>query len=117
MPTTLKAGEKFDTGALIRKLRGNLSQQEFAKEMGVGRTTVIRYESNERVPDPEFLLRLNVRYRVDPLHVLTGLREHTSNSLQDDEIELLKDYKNCDEADRLAVRNLVASLAAKSGRK
>ena len=36
----------------------NLKQWEFAEKFGVSKNSVIRYKTNERFPDPEFLLKL-----------------------------------------------------------
>lgn len=106
--------DRFDTGALIRELRGSMSQEQFAQEMGVGRTTIVRYEANERVPDAEFLLRLNVRYKVDPLHVLTGQRPNTV-TLESNERQLLDLYR----AAPASLKNAIEAVAALevSGRK
>lgn len=102
--------ERFDTGAFIRSLRGELSQAQFAEQMGVGRTTVIRYESNERGPDPEFLLKLNVLYGVDPLHVLTGRRPNHV-TLAPLEMRLLTAYRKCSEPDKSVALDLVERFA------
>lgn len=104
---------KFDTGALIKKLRGGLTQEQFAEEMGVGRTTVLRYESNERVPDADFLLRLNVRYGVDPLHVLTG-RRSDSAALNKEEADLVAALRRCSSEDRALLLAMANSLACKT---
>lgn len=37
-----------ETGERIRSIRGSRSQIEFAELLGIGRTTLIRYESGER---------------------------------------------------------------------
>lgn len=99
---------RFDTGGLIRQFRGSMTQEEFAKEMGVGRTTIIRYESNERVPDADFLLRLNVRYGADPMHVLTGRRPNTV-VLSAREAWLIDRYRNAKAAGVAAI-DAVAQL-------
>lgn len=83
----------FDIGAEIRRIRGGMSQEEFARVMGVGRTTVVRYESNERSPDAEFLLKLNTLFAADPLHVLSGRRPNRVN-LENDEKDLIERYRS-----------------------
>jgi len=100
---------RFDTGALLRQVRGKMSQEAFAELLGVGRTTVIRYESNERAPDAEFLLRLNMLYGLDPLHVLTGMRAETA--LLGNEKELIQNYRAADESGKKLIEG-TASLAA-----
>lgn len=108
--------EKFDTGAFIRSLRGNLTQAEFAKDMGVGRTTIIRYESNERVPDAEFLLKLNVRYGVDPMHAITGRRPNAA-ALAGHERLLIDNYRACSAEDQNTLESMAKSLAEKASMK
>jgi phage repressor protein C with HTH and peptisase S24 domain len=71
-----KAG--FDTGAEIRRIRGDRSQEEFAEMLGVGRTTIIRYENNERAPDAEFLIKLNMLFGADPTFLLLGKKNGKS---------------------------------------
>ena len=70
----------FDTGAEIRRIRGERSQEEFADLLGVGRTTVIRYEKNERAPDAEFLIKLNIAFGVDPTYLLLGKKFLNGNN-------------------------------------
>lgn len=111
-----KAAEpvRFDTGALLRKVRDKMSREAFAELLGVSSSTVVRYEANERVPDAEFLLRLNVRYGLDPLHVLTGRRSETV--LVGNEKELIQNYRAADEAGKKIIEG-TASLAAQGSRK
>jgi len=99
----------FDTGGLIRKLRGNLTQEEFASEMGVGRTTIIRYESNERTPDAEFLLKLYDMFGVDPTHVLTG--RMPVPTLEHEEADLLDVWRRLSDADKSAYLRIGRALA------
>ncbi len=56
-------------GERIRQVRADMSQVDFAKRLGIGRTTLIRYEAGERTPDAAALaawagLGLDVDYIV-----------------------------------------------------
>jgi len=88
---------KFDTGAYVRKLRGGMSQEDFADLLGVSRKTVIRIEANEAVPSSELLLKFNVLYGADPLYVLTGSAGsgQTAGFVDQEESKLLEAYRRC----------------------
>lgn len=70
----------FDTGAEIKRIRGELSQADFASMLGIGRTTLIRYESNERAPDADFLIKMNMIYGADPSQLLLGKQFSNGNN-------------------------------------
>lgn len=57
----------------LQVVRGNMTQEEFAKVLGIGRTTLIRYESGERIPDANFLQALSLKFNVDPSWLLLGI--------------------------------------------
>lgn len=104
---------EFDTGAEIRRIRGDLSQQAFAELLGVAGLTIIRYERNERVPDADFLFKLNLLFGVDPTRVVLG-RE--SVHIRDpNEIALLNDYRALPAEDKRTIERMV-QLAAQSAR-
>ncbi len=48
----------------LRTLRGELKQAEFARRVGIAQNTYNRYESGERIPDIEVLVRLAARLGV-----------------------------------------------------
>jgi len=48
----------------LRTLRGELKQAEFARRVGIAQNTYSRYESGERIPDIEVLVRLAARLGV-----------------------------------------------------
>lgn len=101
----------FDTGSLIKKLRDslNLTQDEFASEMGVGRTTIIRYETNKALPDAEFLLKLNFIFKVDPTYVLTG--RMPVPTLAHEETCVLDAFRHLSGSDRSAILRICMALA------
>lgn len=105
-----------DIGGRIKQIRGAHTQQEFADLLGVGRTTLIRYENNERVPDAELLIKLHCLYKTQPLWVLTGIGEETSGvKLTPDEAALLDNYRHCSSEGKNAVKTTVSCLAQSRG--
>ena len=58
----------------LRELRNalGLTQEQFAKELGVSFATINRYEKGKRLPDAEFLQILIDRYRVNLNWLFTG---------------------------------------------
>ena len=58
----------------LRKLRNalGLTQEQFAKELGISFATVNRYEKGKRSPDAEFFQVLVDRYKVNLNWLFTG---------------------------------------------
>lgn len=61
-----------EAGSRIAKVRGELSQADFAARVGVDRKTVVRWEAGERLPDGGSLLRLRAEFNADVNYILTG---------------------------------------------
>lgn len=59
----------------LQIIRGSTTQEKFAKMLGVGRTSLIRYESGERVPDATFLQAVVTKCKVDPSWLLLGIED------------------------------------------
>ncbi len=111
-------GDKIDVdiGSRIKKLRGEQTQQEFADLLMIGRTTLIRYESNERAPDAELLLKLYFLYKVQPLWLLTGWGDDVAGTkLTPRQKALLDNYENSDDAGKKIIEG-TASMAAQSSK-
>lgn len=90
-----------------------MSQQQFADLMGISRNTVMRYETNERAPDAEFLFKLNLVFGVDPSRVVLG---RDSIQISDRrEVTLLTNYRSATEDDKIAIDRM-AELAAQSAK-
>jgi transcriptional regulator with XRE-family HTH domain len=99
----------FDTGAEIKRIRGNRSQQEFADLLGVGRTTIIRYEKNENAPDAEFLFKLNLIFGVDPTRVVLGRDSIHIHDPQ--EVAMLNNYRAASPEDKHAIERICETAA------
>lgn len=104
---------RFDTGAELKRIRGDRTQQEFADLLDVGRNTVARYETNERIPDAEFLFKLNLLFGIDPSQVILGRK--SGQLMGERETKLLDDYQGASEEDKRTIERM-ADLAAKSAR-
>jgi transcriptional regulator with XRE-family HTH domain len=72
-------------GERIRDLRASfdMSRDEFAQVLGVGKTTLARYETNERKPDVEFLTKLREKFEVTSDWVLFGISDKFVNADQE----------------------------------
>ncbi len=79
--------DKLQVGERLKKVRGNLSQTAFAKELGLDRQSIARYESGNRVIDANVIFILMVKFNIDPTWLLTG--EGNTLDLTNDEQELL----------------------------
>lgn len=96
-------------GREIKRIRGDLTQQKFANLMGVGKNTVIRYESNERIPDANFLYKLHSIFGADPTRVVLG---RDSVHIHDpDEIELLNGFRAARDEVKRTIKRIVEITA------
>lgn len=76
-------------GDRIVEVRGKMSRETFATELGVHPQTLARYEKGERLPDSAFLENLSKRYKVDAGWLLTG-RTGTALDYRDQKIPQLE---------------------------
>ncbi len=98
-------------GERLRELRGEMTQREFGELLGIGTKTVSRYESNERSPDAELIIKLNVLFGADPLWFLSGKEPGTGGvTLTAKEQQLLKGYRQLDNERRAAIEGMVQAL-------
>lgn len=98
-----------EIGLRIKQLRGQMSQQEFADMLGVGRVTVTRYENGSRTPDAEFIAKINTILEVDPMWLLMG--RGVAPVLNAKESALLDNYRNSNEAGKKAVETTASAFA------
>lgn len=59
-------------GQRIEQIRGRLTQQAFAKSIGISKRTLIRYEKEDRLPDAEVIACICERYTADLTWLITG---------------------------------------------
>lgn len=101
-----------DIGGRIEQVRGKMTQQEFAGLLGVNPKTVNRYESGDRLPDADFLIKLNVLFKVQPLWLLTGRGEDTSGEkVTPYEMRLLANFRMSSAKAQDALLETSAALA------
>jgi SOS-response transcriptional repressor LexA len=62
-------------GQRIEQVRGRLTQHAFAKSVGISKSTLIRYEREDRLPDAETIARVCETYKVDFTWLITGKGE------------------------------------------
>ena len=65
-------GSAETVGHRIRKIRGSLSQVEFAAKIGVNKNLVGKYERDENIPGGDILTRMHEALCVDITWLLTG---------------------------------------------
>lgn len=101
----------LSVGERIKSLRGDLSQVAFAKVLGISSKTLIRYESGERLPDVELLVKLNHLSNVQPIWLLTGAHEPLSGGLSKNETFLLNTFRSADDLTQRALLTIFNRLA------
>jgi len=100
-------------GDRLRQIRGAVTQARFARQLGIGRTTLIRYESGSRTPDAQLLLKLWHECKADTLWLLTGIRATDGLGLPSaDEDRLLFLFRACAPAYR---QHLIATAELLAG--
>lgn len=62
-----------DIGARIREARGDATQEEFSKKIGVGRTVLANYEAGRRLPDSKTLEKIADEGHFSVNYLLSGL--------------------------------------------
>ena len=104
------------TGQRIRAIRGSLSQQEFARKLGVQQVDISRIERGIRPPSIELLLALASLSEVTVDYILTGGPEGgaaESSPPYSSSVELLF-IGNLDSPSKRALRQLARLLASRS---
>jgi transcriptional regulator with XRE-family HTH domain len=59
-------------GQRIEQVRGRLTQQAFAKSIGISKSSLIRYEKEDRLPDAEIIACICEGYKADLTWLITG---------------------------------------------
>jgi transcriptional regulator with XRE-family HTH domain len=72
-------------GERIKRVRTKsaLTQSEFGARLDVSKSSVINYETAKRIPDALFLLRIIMRFNVDPQWLMMGSIELTGKKSND----------------------------------
>lgn len=96
----------------LQIVRGEMTQSEFAKLLGVGRTTLIRYESGERIPDAMFLQMLILKFKIDPGWLLLGVGSVPEQvQISSEKRTLLDAYDRMSDKNRRAFLQIGESLS------
>ncbi len=105
---------KDTLGSRIALVRGAMTQGEFAKLLGVGRNTLLRYEKDENEPTATFLQALVKDFGADPQWLLLGGEPPTG--LNSREAALLDNYRHSPEEAKRNVETTAALLAQRPGK-
>lgn len=87
------------TGERIAELRGELTQAEFAKRLGVDRKTVGRWEAGERLPDGASLLKFMQEFHADINYILTEIDNDAASKLGKMQAAISKDVDSGKDAE------------------
>ena len=63
-------------GEILKKLRGNKSQQAIADEIGITKSSWAMYERNERMPRDEVKVRIANYFHKTVQEIFFGCNEH-----------------------------------------
>jgi len=77
-------------GKRISAIRGKISRDVFAPTMGISKSTLQRYETDEREPDASFLLAVR-KCGINPLWILTGEGEMKMSGAAASEISTMQE--------------------------
>jgi transcriptional regulator with XRE-family HTH domain len=59
----MKGGKRMTVGERLKDLRGERPQTIVAKEIGISRSALIKYENDERLPRPEIMVKIAKYYK------------------------------------------------------
>lgn len=102
-------------GERLAFVRGDVRQEDFAKRFKVSRKTLIRYESNERVPGSDFVAAVIAAFGLDANWLLLGVGELPEPELTPREAALLDNYRHCPEDAQRSIETTSALLAQRGG--
>lgn len=63
-------------GLILKELRGNRSQEEIAKEIGVTKSSWAMYERNERIPRDEVKIKIANFFGKTVQEIFFGAQKH-----------------------------------------
>lgn len=100
-------------GSRIRLVRGDMKLVEFAEFIGIGKSSISRYENNQGSPDAVFITALYEKCGIEPLWLLTGSGE-CGTQLSPREAALLDNYRHIDDEEGKRYVERSAQMAAKA---
>lgn len=89
----------------------NLTQDTFAEKLGISRISLQRYENGDRIPDVEFLVKLNLFYNADINWLLFGETKSWQDNLTADDLRLIEYLKVISPKTKQALLSFLDSLA------
>lgn len=107
----LSIGERLKN----ERLRLGKNQTELAIIGGVGKTTQINYEKDERSPDATYLAAI-AKIGADVLYVITGEYAMTyADGLSDQEAKLVSGFRQISPGDQVTVMNVTKAMMMARG--
>jgi len=102
------------------RLSAGLTQEEFAKSLGISKTTYNNYETGRREPRSDFWMAVADKYSVtidyllglsDDPHSIKKESPASTMLIAGDEVSLIKSYRLCTKEDQAAIRWFAARIA------
>lgn len=105
-------------GTRLRELRSikGVSQDTVSLSVGISRVALTRYENGDRTPTTDIATRLAEYYGVSVDYLLCHENKDHPNEqeiISDDEVEILKLFRQCNEKDRARAAAYLEGLIAK----
>ncbi len=100
----------------LREQAGD-STGEMAEKCQTSRASISQYETGKTLPGAEFLVRLWLHYKADPIRLLTGTYDTVDTnkadlSLSMEEMDLVRAYRKVPQLERQGLRTITLALAA-----
>lgn len=90
----------------------SLSQKQLADLTSLRQSTISDWKKNGNLPNGEAAIKIASYFNVTTDYLLTG--EEKNNSLSQDEVELLRNYRSLPEHDKSMLQIMIAALASNS---
>lgn len=107
----------MDFGTRLKKLRKEkeISQEDFAKQLGVSRSSVGNYETNQNMPTAEILTKIAsiLDCSIDYILCKTDVRNHEEINIDEADIAFASGVKGLNETNKMIIRNTLEALLAK----
>ena len=99
----------------LRKSK-NMTQQELAKNLGIGKTTISNYETGYSSPDIEMLSKIATYFNVSADFLLGREKKYIADSFQitGEEKEVIKSYRNLTAENKNVFNSFIVALEEQS---
>ena len=109
--------DKAAVGARIKAIRDETTLADMAHKCLTTHSAISKYERGLVLPGAEFLVRLWLHYKADPIRLLTGTYDTVDTnkadlSLSMEEMDLVRAYRKVPQLERQGLRTITQALAA-----